>query len=499
MRKAGILLPISALKSKYGIGCFSRDAYEFIDWLREAEQTYWQILPIGPTGFGDSPYQSFSSFAGNPYYISIEELINEGTLKEIECEGCDFGKDERTVDYEKIFKNRIPLLKISYERSVHQNTEEYIKFVNENSFWLEDYALFMSIKDNKEGKSWQEWERPLIEREEKAINEYKEKLKKQIDFWKYIQFKFYSQYRKLKEYANNLGIKIIGDIPIYTALDSSDVWANKELFQLDKNYEPIAVAGCPPDGFSKNGQLWGNPLYNWEYHKKTGFEWWHKRLENAFLLFDVLRIDHFRGFDEYYSIPYPSENAKKGEWKKAYGKELFESYKNKYGQREIIAEDLGFVTDSVKELLSYCQFPGMKVFQFAFDLRDTGAKNDYLPHNYEKNSIAYTGTHDNPTIISWFFEITEEEREAVRNYLCDYHTPNSEINMPIIGAVMRSNSKICIIPIQDYLGYDSRARINKPSTMSANWTWRMSEADFKEELKFKIAKITKATGRGLSE
>ena len=495
MREAGILLPITALHSKYGIGGFTKEAYEFVDFLKEAGQSYWQILPMGPTGFGDSPYQSFSSFAGNPYYISLDDLIEEGVLTNEECENADYGKDERQIDYKKIYDTRLKLLNKAYKRTNLKGNQEYLDFVGENVKWLENYALFMAIKDYYGGKSWYEWDLEIKMANPKAMEEYSEKLQSEIGFWKYVQFKFYQEWSALKEYANKNGIKIIGDIPIYVAYDSADVWSNPALFQLDINKTPINVAGCPPDGFSKKGQLWGNPLYKWEIHKESGYVWWIYRIEHCFKLYDVLRIDHFRGFDEYYSIEYGSRDATNGKWEKGPKKSLFDAIKEKLGEKQIIAEDLGFVTEGVKDLLEECEFPGMRVFQFGFDKRDTGAKNDYLPHNYIENCVAYTATHDNPTIISWFFEIDKDEREDVRNYLCDKFTPDSEIHLPIIGTVMRSQAKLCIIPIQDYLGYDSRARINKPSTLGANWTWRLSKNDITKELTKQIYEITRLSGR----
>ena len=492
MREAGILLPISALNSKYGIGSFSKEAYRFVDWLKKAGQSYWQILPLGPTSFGDSPYQSFSAFAGNPYYIDLEALIKEGLLSEDECT-VDFGKNERTVDYSKIYSGRISLLKKAYERFVKNGS--YYEFLEKNSFWLDDYALFMTIKGENGGKSFLYWEDALKNREKEAIKRIREKHGEKIEFWKFVQYKFDEQWKRLKSYANEKGIKIIGDIPIYTALDSSDVWSYPELFQLDPNKFPICVAGCPPDGFSENGQLWGNPLYRWEVHKNSKYDWWKRRLKKSFELYDVLRIDHFRGFDEYYSIKYTAKDAKKGKWEKGPRNALFVEIERELGKKEIIAEDLGFMTESVKNMLEASGFPGMRVFQFGFDARDTGAQNDYLPHNYIENSVAFTGTHDNPTIISWFFEITSEERQLVRTYLCDFYTPDCEINKPIIGAVMRSQASLVIIPIQDYLGYDSRARINKPSTSSGNWIWRISGNDLSTELSEYIRDLTKITGR----
>lgn len=492
MREAGILLPISALNSKHGIGSFSKEAYHFVDWLKKAGQSYWQILPLGPTSFGDSPYQSFSAFAGNPYYIDLESLIEEGLLTREEC-GVDFGRGERTIDYSKIYNQRIPLLKKAFLR--FKKDSGYYAFLDNNSFWLDDYALFMTIKGENCGESFQYWQSELKNREKDAISAVRKKHGEKIEFWKFVQYKFDQGWKRLKAYANKNGVKIIGDIPIYTALDSSDVWAYPELFKLDEEKRPICVAGCPPDGFSKKGQLWGNPLYRWDVHKKSGYEWWKRRLKKSFELYDALRIDHFRGFDEYYSIKYTAEDATSGKWERGPGCELFYEIEKAIGKREIIAEDLGFMTDSVKNMLNKSGFPGMRVFQFGFDARDTGTQNDYLPHNYIENSVAYTGTHDNPTIVSWFFEISDDERKMVRTYLCDTYTPDSEINKPIIGAVMRSPSKLAIIPIQDYLGYDSRARMNKPATASGNWLWRLSGNDLSDELAEYIKELTKVTGR----
>ena len=495
MRESGILLPISSLPSKYGIGGLTREAYEFIDFLKEAGQSYWQILPIGPTGFGDSPYQSFSSYAANPYFIGLDELINEGLLTKEECKST-FGENcDRNIDYKKIYDTRIKLLKKAYSRLKIDEKNNLQDFICENVRWIDDYALFMAIKEYYGGRPWYEWDYEIKIGNPKEKERLHETLKNEVGFWCFVQYKFFSQWKKLKEYANKNGIKIIGDIPIYVAYDSADVWSNSALFQLDADKTPLAVAGCPPDGFSKKGQLWGNPLYKWEIHKESGFKWWICRIEHCFKLFDVLRIDHFRGFDEYFSIEYGRADATRGEWKNGPKMALFEAISRKLGEKDIIAEDLGFITNGVKELLQECGYPGMRVFQFGFDKRDTSPKNEHLPHNFDENCIAYTGTHDNPTIVSWFFEISKEEREDVRTYLCDFYTPDSEINMPIIGAVMRSKARLCIVPIQDYLALDSRARINTPSTMGANWTWRLCSNDIDETLAKRIYEITRLSGR----
>ncbi len=494
-RTAGILLSVSSLPGRFGIGCFSKSAYDFVDWLKEAGQTYWQILPLGPTSYGDSPYQSFSTFAGNPYFISLDELIEEGVLTEKECKNADFGKKADDIDYEKIYKKRYPLLRKAYERSRVSENPDYVRFVEENRWWLSDYALFMAVKDRFEGTPWTEWAEDIRLRWQNAMDYYRRELYYDIEFQQYLQYKFFSQWRRLKAYANEKGIRIIGDIPIYVAMDSADAWAHPELFQLDENNVPTAVAGCPPDGFSADGQLWGNPLYRWDYHQNTGYGWWMSRMWYCFQLYDVVRIDHFRGFDEYYSIPFGAENAKDGHWEKGPGIDLFRCMEQRLGRHQVIAEDLGYVTDSVRELVRESGFPGMKVLEFAFDSRDSGSANDYLPHNYIENSVAYTGTHDNETITGWFKSITKEERQMARDYLCDQHTPAKELYKSFIALVMRSNSRMCIVPMQDYMGLDNRCRMNQPSTLGKNWKWRLVKGELSEELKEEILAVTKRYGR----
>ena len=444
-RTAGILLPVTSLPAKYGIGCFSKSAYDFVDWLKAAGQSYWQILPLGPTSYGDSPYQSFSTFAGNPYFISLEALIEEGVLTEKECDGADFGSRPNDIHYEKLYKNRYPLLRKAYERSKISENPDYLRFIEENNWWLSDYALFMAVKDRFEGVPWNQWAEDIRLRWGNAMDYYREELYFEIEFQQYMQFKFYEQWNALKAYANENGIRLIGDIPIYVAMDSADTWAHPELFQLDETLTPSAVAGCPPDGFSADGQLWGNPLYRWDYHRNTGYEWWISRLSYCFRLYDVVRIDHFRGFDEYYSIPYGAESAKEGHWEKGPGIDLFRHVEQSLGWHEVIAEDLGYVTDSVRQLVFESGFPGMKVLEFAFDSRDTGSANDYLPHNYIENCVAYTGTHDNETITGWFQSITKKERQMARDYLCDQTTPDRLLHQSFISLIMRSSAKYCII------------------------------------------------------
>lgn len=494
-RAAGILLSISSLPSKYGIGCFSKSAYEFVDWLKKAGQSYWQILPLGPTSYGDSPYQSFSTYAGNPYFISLEELVEEGVLTEAECLAALPAKVTSTIDYKMLYENRYPLLRKAYERSHISENTEYQKFVWENGWWLNDYALFMAVKDRFGGKPWTEWAEDIRLRWSNAMDYYRRELYFDIEFQQYLQYMFYKQWTALKAYANSQGVKIIGDIPIYVAMDSADTWAHPELFQLDAENVPLAVAGCPPDGFSATGQLWGNPLYRWDYHRATGFEWWLGRLEYCFRLYDVVRIDHFRGFDEYYSIPYGAENAIIGQWEKGPGIDLFYRMKEVLGNREVIAEDLGYVTDSVRKLVQDSGFPGMKVLEFAFDSRDTGSASDYLPHNYPENSVAYTGTHDNETIAGWFKSINDEERKMAREYLCDFYTPQTRLPWVFISLVMRSRANLCVIPMQDYLCKNNKSRMNTPSTLGINWKWRLTEGETTEELCKSIRDVTRRYGR----
>ncbi|MBQ8802170.1 MAG: 4-alpha-glucanotransferase [Tyzzerella sp.] len=494
-RTAGILMPIFSLPSKYGIGCFSKSAYDFVDWLKEAGQCYWQILPLVPTSYGDSPYQSFSTYAGNPYFIDLERLIAEGLLTKKECDSIDFGADSSDIDYEKMYNGRYMLLRKAYERANVAEDNDFKWYVGENAWWLNDYALFMALKNNFDGKPWTEWPEDIRLRYGYSMEYYYKELYFEIEFQKYMQYLYQMQWLDLKRYANEKGVQIIGDIPIYVAMDSADVWANPELFQLDENNLPVAVAGCPPDGFSATGQLWGNPLYRWEYHRATGYEWWMKRLGYCFKFYDVLRIDHFRGFDEYYSIPYGETTALNGTWVKGPGIELFWKMWEVLGFQKVIAEDLGYVTDSVRQLVKETGFPGMKVLEFAFDSRDSGSANDYLPHNYIENCVAYTGTHDNETLQGWIKNIKPEERKMVREYLCDKYTPTEELHISLIGTAMRTNAHMCIIPIQDYLGYDNSCRINQPSTVGTNWRWRITKKELSRKLQKQIRSITKTYGR----
>lgn len=490
MRASGILLPVSSIPSAYGIGSFSKEAYEFVDFLEKAGQSYWQILPLGPTVYGDSPYQSFSTFAGNPYYIDFEELIEEGLLTKEQCEECDWGGSEAYVDYEKIYKSRFRVLKEAFDNSRLEDNEGFQAFVAENAFWLSDYSLYMAVKDSYKGKSWSEWDGDIRLRKPEAIEKYAEKLKEEILFYEFQQYLFDTQWRKLKKYANDKGVKIIGDIPIYVALDSADTWANPELFQLDENRRPTGVAGCPPDAFSATGQLWGNPLYKWDYHKETEYAWWIQRISYCYKLYDVVRIDHFRGFDEYYNIPFGDTTAEFGRWEKGPGYDLFKVMKKKIGNKPVIAEDLGFLTPTVNQLLKKSGYPGMKVLQFSFDSRE---ESDYLPHNYTANSVVYTGTHDNDTTVGWYQTISRRDRSFARKYL-NIKT-GRELEWNFIRAALGSVSDTAVIPMQDYLGLGSEARINVPSTLGTNWKWRMTKGQIPEGLAEKIYDLCKLYGR----
>ena len=446
-------MPVFSLPSKYGIGCFSKEAYKFVDKLKKAGQSYWQILPLGPTGYGDSPYQSFSTFAGNPYYIDLKTLIKDGLLTKKECKAYDFGEKEDEIDYEKIYRARFKVLKKAYDR--FEKGKDYNDFVNENSYWLEDYALYMAIKDRNNGVSWKEWEAPLRDREESALAQAREELAEEIDFYRFQQYEFDRQWKKLHAYANAQGVKIIGDIPIYVAFDSADTWASPELFQFDENNNPTGVAGCPPDAFSATGQLWGNPLYNWEYHKETGYAW-------------------------------------NGKWMPGPGMDLFRAIEAKLGRPEIIAEDLGFLTPSVLKLLKDSGFPGMKVLQFAFDARES---SNYLPHTYPTNCVVYTGTHDNDTTRGWYHEVGKDARDFAKEYMCKPRLDEDTLTGDFIAMAMSSVADLCVIPMQDYLNLGSSARINIPSTLGGNWVWRMKKKQFSDSVVDEIARVTKLYGR----
>lgn len=493
MRKSGILMPIASLPGKYGIGTFGTESYKFVDSLSRARQSYWQILPLGPTGYGDSPYQSFSTFAGNPYFIDLETLVAEGLLTDAECEECDFGSDDSHIDYEKISQSRFELLRKAYLRSGISSSDAFHAFCEKNKFWLDDYALYMAVKKSFGGISFIDWDEPIRLRQKAAVEEYTTKYAEEINFYKFLQYTFNKQWMALKKYANDKNVKIIGDIPIYVAFDSADTWANSQLFQFDSKGYPIAVAGCPPDGFSATGQLWGNPLYNWEYHKNTGYEWWLSRIAHCYELYDVLRVDHFRAFDEYYAIPYGDEDASGGKWEKGPGMTLFNAIRDRFGELDMIAEDLGFMTDTVNELVKNTGFPGMKIIQFAFDSRE---ESDYMPHGYTQNSVVYTGTHDNNTLVGWYKTMFLQDRNMAHAYLnVKEFESDHDIAYAFIRLAMSSVSKLCVIPMQDYLALGEEARINTPSTLGGNWCWRMEKEAFSESIEQEIAELTNLFAR----
>jgi len=491
MRASGVLLPISSLPSRYGIGSFSKSGYEFVDFLAAAGQKYWQILPLGPTGYGDSPYQSFSTFAGNPYFIDLDTLISNHLLTESECESYDFGDNKRYIDYEKLYNSRFKVLKLAYERSSIKDNPEFGEFLSENEYWIEDYALYMAVKNSLGGISWCQWPEDIRLRQPEALKEYKIKLAKEIEFYQYIQYEFIKQWRALKAYANNKGIRIIGDIPIYVAYDSADSWANRQLFQFDEEGNPLQVAGCPPDSYSATGQLWGNPLYKWEYHKETSYAWWIRRIEHCFRLYDVVRVDHFRGFDEYYSIPAGNDTAEFGTWMPGPGYDIFEKMEKQLGKMDIIAEDLGYLTSSVLELVAKTGYPGMKIIEFAFD---SSGESEYLPYHYNPNCVVYTGTHDNQTLVSWYQELAPEDKWVADNYVNIQRTDGKEY-WDFIRLAHGSVAGLVVIPMQDYLGLSDEARMNYPSTLGGNWVWRLLDDEITEELVLQIRQMTKMYGR----
>lgn len=462
-------MPIFSLAGKYGIGTLGKKAYEFVDFLKKSGQSYWQILPLNPTNYGDSPYQSFSSFAGNPYFIDLEFLEKEGLLKKGEAEGFDFGNNPEKIDYEKLYKNREKVLRLAFSR--FEKDKDYESFINENEYWLKSFSLFTALKSRHNGKSWINFEKSFKFRFKKEIEAFEKANKEEIDFCCFVQYKFFKQWFALKLYANQNGIKIIGDIPIYVAFDSADVWTNPKLFMLDDDLKPTLVAGCPPDVFSKDGQLWGNPLYRWDLMKKDGYLWWKTRLNHTLKLYDTVRIDHFRGFESFYAIPFGDKNAKNGHWVKGPDIHFFNELKKTFGKNmPIIAEDLGFLTDEVELMLKNTGFPGMKVLQFGFD---DGVKSNYLPHNHTKNCVVYTGTHDNNTILGWAKNIDEEKLSFTKRYL--HLDQNEGLNWAMMRLALMSVADTVILTMPDILGLDEKGRINTPSTLGDNWKWRITE------------------------
>ncbi len=491
MRTSGILMPVFSLPSKYGIGTLGKAAYDFVDFLKKSGQSHWQILPLGVTGYGDSPYQCFSAYAGNPYFIDLEELVEDKLLTFREIEALDWGEDNNRVDYSVMYISRYKALRIAYTRFKQNQPEDFDGFIAENSFWLEDYALYSAIKESLGGVSVKDWNDGYKTREPEYIEKAKTELSDEIGFHKMLQYLFSKQWFALKKYANENGIGIIGDIPIYVAFDSADVWSEPEQFLLDEKLLPKAVAGCPPDGFCPDGQLWGNPLYDWDYMQNDGFNWWIKRIEYSSKLYDMVRIDHFRAFAAFYSIPYGSKTAANGKWVKGPEKALFEAINKKLGKLNIIAEDLGSIDEPVRKLLQFTGFPGMKVLQFAFG---SDSENEYLPHNItDRNCIVYTGTHDNDTAIGYMKEAPKAELEFAKKYLNLGEAQS--FNWALIKAAMATPANWSIFQMQDFLGLDNSARINAPSTLGDNWRWRIDSACLNDWLAKIIYDTTSVYGR----
>lgn len=492
-RASGVLLPITSLPSPYGIGSLSKEAYEFVDQLVKAGQRYWQILPLGPTGYGDSPYQSFSTFAGSPYLIDLDALVEEGLLTKEECAVCDLGDNPNYVDYEKQYTNRMPLLMRAYKRSKIGEEPAFQQFVKENEWWLKDYALYMGVKKCFKGLAWSDWAQDIRLRWGYSLDYYYRECAEEIEFREFLQFKFYEQWSKLKKYANKKGIRIIGDLPIYVAFDSADAWAHPQLFQFDEENYPVAVAGVPPDAFSDTGQLWGNPLYRWDYHRGTGFEWWISRMRHAYQLYDVVRIDHFRGFDEYFSVPYGSATAASGRWEKGPGLELFNAMKRALGERDLIAEDLGVITPSVEKLVRDSGFPNMRVLEFGFEPEEPNSP--HMPHQFDTNCVVYTGTHDNETLVGWYRNLTVKRRRYVQEYLRHACGRQDALHWDIIRLAMMSSANLCVFPLQDILARGNEARMNHPSTLGTNWQWRVRKGEFTEDRIEKLRQMTEYSYR----
>lgn len=489
MRKSGILMHITSLPSPYGIGSMGKCAYDFVDFLKAAGQSYWQILPISPTGYGDSPYQALSAFAGNHYLIDLDTLVEEGLLKREEVEDIHWGSDPERVDFGSLYNHRTKVLRRAYERFLPES--DYRVFVEENADWLPDYALFMALKESFSGKPWQNWSVTVMLRLPALMETYRQSLKEDIRFHCFLQYQFFRQWKALRTYANDSGIQIIGDVPIYVPLDSADVWANPQMFHLDGSCRPVKVAGCPPDSFNADGQLWGNPIYNWQQMAVNGYDWWIRRLKAAQKLYDIVRLDHFRGFESYWAVPYGDKTAAGGTWEKGPGMDFIRAVRQALPDMGIIAEDLGFLTPQVRQLQEDSGYPGMKVIQFAFDSREAG---NYLPYTYPEHSVCYTGTHDNLTLKQWFQEADPVDIKAARAYL----GLNEEEGLikGMIRGCMSAASRLCVVQIQDYLELDGHARMNFPGTLSGNnWTWRALPGFMTEELCRRILEITRRYGR----
>ena len=488
-RKSGVLMHISSLPSPWGIGTFGREAYAFADFLRASGQTYWQLLPLGPTGYGDSPYQSFSTFAGNPYFIDLALLEEDGLLEAAEYTEIDWGEDPARTDYGKIYENRFSVLRQAFRRGWPRDREAVEAFASENP-WLPDYALFMALKEHFAGQSWLSWPEDIRLRRPEAMDRYREALREEIDFHSYLQFLFFRQWDALRDYIHAQGLKIIGDIPIYVAMDSADVWSAPEYFQLGEDCVPKSVAGVPPDDFTEDGQLWGNPLYDYDRMKAEGFGWWIRRVGGAGKLFDVIRIDHFRGIESYWAVPYGAATAKGGTWRKGPGMDLVGAITGWFPELQIIAEDLGYLTPAVKELLKDSGLPGMKVLEFAFDSREP---SDYLPHTYDKNCVCYVGTHDNETVMEWRDSAAPEDYANAVDYLGLHEAEG--IHWGMIRGGMSSVADTFVVQMQDILGLGAESRMNTPGKEQGNWQWRLPAGSLTKDLAERLHRTTRRYGR----
>lgn len=489
MRESGILMHITSLPGPYGVGTMGKKAYAFVDFLKEAGQSKWQILPLTPTGYGDSPYQSCSTFAGNHYLIDLDTLISQGLLEPSEVENVNWGSSEEKADFGLLYQNRLRVLKLAYNR--FQGGEAFETFCRENSSWLPDFALFMALKAENGGKPWYEWEKKLKFRDPDAIWQARQALREQLRFYAFVQYQFFCQWKALRDYAHSNGISIIGDVPIYVPLDSADVWSNPELFQLDADLTPVSVAGVPPDAFTADGQLWGNPLYRWDALAQDGYGWWLRRLEAAGKLYDVVRMDHFRGFEAYWAVPFGDTTARGGKWVKGPGMDFIQTVKQALPNLRLIAEDLGYLTQEVLDLRDDSGFPGMKVLEFAFDSREP---SDYLPHNYTANTVCYTGTHDNMTMRQWF----ETAKKDAVDYAVEYMNLSESEGLVwgTIRTAMASVSDLCVVQMPDYLDLGGEARMNFPGTLSdKNWTWRVKGGIINKSLAQRIYRLTQLYGR----
>lgn len=491
MRESGILLPVSALPSRHGIGKLGQAAYDFVDFLSLTGCRYWQVLPLSPTSYGDSPYQSCSCFAGNPYLIDFDLLAKKGWLTAADYDGLVWDSDPARIDYALLYQQVLPVLRIAYGNFLRHKPSDYRRFCTANKVWLPDYALFMALKDAHGGDAWNLWEKPLAMYEKDAVKQARVTYADEIGFYSFVQYCFFSQWHAVKRYANENGIAVIGDIPIYAAYDSAEVWAQPKLFRLDREKKPVAVAGCPPDAFAVTGQLWGNPLWDWEAMAKNGYAWWLTRIGYVLGLYDVVRIDHFRGFEKYYAIPYGAETAEHGKWIKGPNCALWEAAKEKFGQMPVIAEDLGNITPAVRRLLKRTGFPGMKVMQFAFD---SGADNPYLPHNFEtSNCVCYTGTHDNHTLRGW----VKANAPETNAYAMAYLGVKKKKKLP--GAMLRaawaSTARIAVAQMQDFLDAPAEDRINTPSTLGGNWVYRTQSSDYTGRTAKAVRALNETYGR----